>query len=107
MGLLLILSCFISLKKKKKKAAPEAKIAKCQNLSNLCGKYTEDLLLAVLLCTFEIFRGFLKRESVAVILSQQLAGALEREGCRNAVTRAGVGQAGRAGLGGGSWGRFP
>lgn len=105
-GLLLVLSCFISLKKKKKKKA-EAKIAKCQHLSNLYGKYTEDLLLAVLLCTLEIFHVFLKRESVAVILSQQLAGALEREGCRNAVTKAGVGQAGRAGLGGWGVGKLP
>ena len=55
-GPLLDLSCFISLfKKKKEEEEAEAKIAKCQHWSNLYGMHTEDLLLAVLLCTFEIF----------------------------------------------------
>ena len=46
---------FYFLFKKKKEEEAEAKIAKCQHWSNLYGMHTEDLLLAVLLCTFEIF----------------------------------------------------
>lgn len=47
------------------------------------------------------FMLFLKKARLlAVTLSQQLAGAVESEGCRNAVTKAGVGQASRARLGG-------
>lgn len=49
---------------------------------------------------FETFHNFLKSETVAVTLSQLLAGAVEREGCRNAEPEAGVGRG--AGLGGGS-----
>lgn len=49
---------YFFIKKKKEEEEAEAKIAKCQHWSNLYGMYTEDLLLAVLLCTFEIFRLF-------------------------------------------------
>ena len=49
---------FLYLKKKKEEEEAEAKIAKCQHWSNLYGMYTEDILLAVLLYTLEIFRLF-------------------------------------------------
>lgn len=66
------------------------------------GKYTENFLLAVLLCIFEILLAFFKKARLLLwFLNPQLAGAMERDGCRNAVTKAGVGQAGR------TWGGAP
>lgn len=65
------------------------------------GKYTENFLLAVLLCIFEILLAFFKKARLLLwFLNPQLAGAMERDGCRNAVTKAGVGQAGRTWGGG-------
>lgn len=59
----------------------------------------EDLLL-VLLCMFEIFHHFFKKPNCCC--DRRLAGAVERAGCRNAVTAAGVGvwAGSRAALGG-------
>ena len=105
MGPLLDLSCFISLfKKKKEEEEAEAKIAKCQHWSNLYGIYTEDLLLAVLLCMFEIFQAFLKGGIVAVIFKSTAGRGPRKRGlqeCSNRGWWCGPGGQGWAGTGGG------
>lgn len=64
-------------------------------------------LLLVLLCMFEIVHHFFKKPNCC--RDRRLAGAVERVGCRNAVTAAGMGvwAGSRAALGGGAHSSSP